>query len=104
MGKTIELEIHGAETELDKSIVEKLNDPLMHIVRNSIDHGIEPVGVRRARGKPDAGTLVLNASHESGSILIEVSDDGGGLNRAKILAKATERGLAGAGSSTLSHD
>lgn len=97
MGKTIELEIHGAETELDKSIVEKLNDPLMHIVRNSIDHGIEPVDVRRARGKPDAGTLVLNASHESGSIVIEVSDDGGGLNRAKILAKAVERGLVAEG-------
>ncbi len=97
MGKTIELEIHGAETELDKSIVEKLNDPLMHIVRNSIDHGIEPMEVRRARGKSDTGTLVLNASHESGSILIEVSDDGGGLNRTKILAKALERGLIAEG-------
>jgi two-component system, chemotaxis family, sensor kinase CheA len=93
MGKTIDLEIHGAETELDKSIVEKLNDPLMHIVRNSIDHGIESTEVRQARGKPDTGTLILNASHESGSIVIEVSDDGGGLNRAKILAKATEQGL-----------
>lgn len=99
MGKTIELEIHGADTELDKSIVEKLNDPLMHIVRNSIDHGIEPLDVRRARGKPDSGTLVLNASHESGSILIEVSDDGGGLNRSKIVAKATERGLITEGAS-----
>jgi two-component system, chemotaxis family, sensor kinase CheA len=93
LGKTIELEIHGADTELDKSIVEKLNDPLMHLVRNSIDHGIEPLDVRRARGKPESGTLILNAAHESGSILIEVSDDGGGLNRARIVAKATERGL-----------
>jgi two-component system chemotaxis sensor kinase CheA len=93
LGKAIELEIHGADTELDKTIVEKLADPLMHIVRNSIDHGIEPVEVRRVRGKADAGTLVLQASHESGSIVIEVSDDGGGLDKDKILAKAIERGL-----------
>jgi two-component system chemotaxis sensor kinase CheA len=93
LGKDIELEIHGAETELDKSIVEKLSDPLMHIVRNAIDHGIEPVAVRQARGKAAAGTLVLSAAHESGSIVIEVGDDGGGLNRKKILAKAIERGL-----------
>jgi len=97
LGKDIELEIHGAETELDKSIVEKLNDPLMHIVRNAIDHGIESVAVRQARGKPQAGTLVLSAAHESGSIVIEVSDDGGGLNRTRILAKAVERGLVSAG-------
>ena len=93
LGKTIELEIHGAETELDKTIVEKLGDPLMHIVRNSIDHGIEPLDIRRARGKPDAGSLSLNAYHESGSIVIEVADDGGGLNKARILEKAVERGL-----------
>lgn len=93
LGKSIELEIHGAETELDKTIVEKLGDPLMHIVRNAIDHGIEPTEVRIARGKPATGSLSLNAFHDSGSIVIEVSDDGGGLNRAKILAKAIERGL-----------
>ncbi len=93
MGKTIELEIHGGDTELDKTIVEKLSDPLMHIVRNSIDHGIEPLEVRRARGKPDIGSLSLTAFHESGSIVIEVADDGGGLNKAKILQKAIERGL-----------
>nr|WP_320131500.1 chemotaxis protein CheA [uncultured Holophaga sp.] len=93
LGKSIELEIKGGETELDKSIVEKLSDPLMHIVRNSIDHGIEPVEVRRARGKPETGSLCLNAFHESGNIVIEVADDGGGLNRQKILAKAIERGL-----------
>jgi two-component system chemotaxis sensor kinase CheA len=93
LGKTIELEIHGADTELDKTIVEKLADPLMHIVRNSIDHGIEPAEVRLARGKPEAGTVVLQASHESGSIIIEVTDDGGGLNKDRILAKAIERGL-----------
>ncbi|HWQ09583.1 MAG TPA: hypothetical protein VN436_10760, partial [Holophaga sp.] len=93
MGKSIDLEIRGGETELDKTIVEKLNDPLMHIVRNSIDHGIEPLEIRRARGKPDTGSLSLNAFHESGSIVIEVADDGGGLNKAKILKKAIERGL-----------
>jgi two-component system chemotaxis sensor kinase CheA len=93
LGKAIELDIRGAEAELDKSIVEKLSDPLMHIVRNAIDHGIEPVEVRRARGKPDSGTLLLQASHEAGNIVIEVSDDGGGLNKDRILAKAIERGL-----------
>jgi len=99
LGKAIELEIHGADTELDKTIVEKLADPLMHIVRNSIDHGIEPVEVRRARSKPESGTLSLAARHESGSIIIEVSDDGGGLNKDRILAKAIERGLVKAGAS-----
>ena len=93
LGKDIELEIHGADTELDKTIVEKIADPLMHIVRNSIDHGIEPMELRRARSKPDSGTLALEARHESGSIIIEVSDDGGGLNKERILAKAIERGL-----------
>ncbi|HJV89196.1 MAG TPA: chemotaxis protein CheA [Holophagaceae bacterium] len=93
MGKAIELEIHGGDTELDKSIVEKLSDPLMHIVRNAIDHGIEPLEVRRARGKTDTGSLSLSAIHDSGSIVIEISDDGGGLNRERILAKAVEKGL-----------
>ena len=99
LGKAIELDIHGAETELDKSIVEKLSDPLMHIVRNAIDHGIEPVAVRRARGKPESGTVSLRASHESGSIVVEVSDDGGGLDQERILAKAIERGLVKEGAS-----
>lgn len=93
MGKTIDLEIHGGETELDKTIVEKLSDPLMHIVRNAIDHGIEPLELRRARGKPDTGSLCLTAFHDSGSIVIEVADDGGGLNKTRILNKAIERGL-----------
>ncbi len=93
LGKSIELEIHGGETELDKTIVEKLGDPLMHIVRNSIDHGIETLEVRRARGKPDTGSLSLTAFHDSGSIVIEVADDGGGLNKARILKKAIERGI-----------
>ena len=93
LGKDIVLDITGGETEVDKSVVEKIGDPLMHLVRNSMDHGIEPVAVREARGKPAQGTLRLHAYHESGSIVIEVSDDGGGLNKDKILARAVERGL-----------
>jgi len=104
LGKSIELQIHGADTELDKTIVEKLGDPLMHIVRNSIDHGIEPLELRRARGKPESGTLSLQASHESGSIIIEVSDDGGGLNKERILAKAIERGLVKGGAALSDQD
>ncbi|MFZ6691728.1 chemotaxis protein CheW [Undibacterium sp. SXout20W] len=93
LGKDIILEISGGDTEVDKSVVEKIGDPLMHLVRNSMDHGIESSTVRLARGKPAQGILRLNAYHESGSIIIEVSDDGGGLNKDKILAKAIERGL-----------
>jgi two-component system chemotaxis sensor kinase CheA len=93
LGKDIRLEISGEETELDKTVVEKIGDPLTHLVRNSMDHGIEPADIRLARGKPAYGTLKLNAYHDAGNIVIEVSDDGGGLNRDKILAKALERGL-----------
>ncbi|MCS3802552.1 two-component system chemotaxis sensor kinase CheA [Chromobacterium alkanivorans] len=93
LGKDIQLHISGAETELDKSMVEKLGDPLMHIVRNAIDHGIETTERRLAAGKPAEGHVWLNAYHESGSIVIEVADDGGGLNQQRILAKAVERGL-----------
>ncbi|MDO8813290.1 MAG: chemotaxis protein CheA [Gallionella sp.] len=93
IGKDIGLAIAGAETELDKSVVEKIGDPLMHLVRNSMDHGIEKAEIRRQRGKPAKGTVHLNAYHESGSIVVEVGDDGGGLNRARILAKALEKGL-----------
>ncbi|WP_234084466.1 chemotaxis protein CheA [Azonexus sp. R2A61] len=95
IGKDIALDIRGGDTELDKTVVEKIGDPLTHIVRNSMDHGIEPAEVRLARGKPATGQLRLNAFHESGSIVIEVSDDGGGLNKARILKKAIERGLIG---------
>ena len=93
IGKDIGLAISGAETELDKSVVEKIGDPLMHLVRNSMDHGIEKAEIRRQRGKPAKGTVHLNAYHESGSIVVEVGDDGGGLNRERILAKALEKGL-----------
>ncbi len=93
LGKEIELVISGAETELDKTVVEKIGDPLMHLVRNSLDHGIEPAALRIERGKPACGSVSLNAFHDSGSIVIQVSDDGGGLNRGKIRAKAIEREL-----------
>lgn len=93
LGKEIDLIITGAETELDKSVVEKIGDPLMHLVRNSMDHGIESGDVREARGKPRRGSVELNAYHDSGSIVIEIVDDGNGLPKDKILAKALEKGL-----------
>jgi two-component system chemotaxis sensor kinase CheA len=94
LGKDIRLAVNGEDAELDKTVVEKIGDPLTHLVRNAMDHGIEPADVRIAGGKPAHGTVALNAYHESGSIVIEVSDDGGGLKRDRILAKAIERGLA----------
>lgn len=97
LGKDIKLVIAGADTEVDKSVVEKIGDPLMHLVRNAMDHGIERAEQRLEAGKPAQGTLSLNAYHSSGNIVIEVGDDGGGLNRDKILAKAIERGLIQAG-------
>ena len=93
IGKSITLVVSGEETDLDKTVVEKLGDPLMHLVRNAMDHGIEAAEVRLAHGKPAAGCITLNAYHDSGAIVIEVSDDGGGLKRERILAKALERGL-----------
>ena len=93
LGKSIELVIRGAETELDRSMVEKLTDPLTHIVRNAIDHGIEPASVRREKGKPETGKLCLSAYHESGIVVIEISDDGGGINTEKIRAKAIANGV-----------
>jgi two-component system chemotaxis sensor kinase CheA len=94
LSKKVELKISGEQTELDKTLVEKLADPLTHLVRNSIDHGIELPEARRAAGKAEAGTVKLNAFHQGGAIVIEVQDDGAGLNRARILAKAHERGIA----------
>ena len=93
LGKDVRMIISGGETEVDKALVEQIGDPLMHLVRNSMDHGIEPPAVRAARGKPVRGTLRLNAFHDCGSIVIEVSDDGGGIDSARVLAKAIERGL-----------
>ncbi|HEU4620675.1 MAG TPA: chemotaxis protein CheW [Burkholderiaceae bacterium] len=93
LGKQVELQTIGEATELDKGLVEKITDPLTHLVRNSVDHGIEPPDKRIAAGKSAHGTITLAAAHQGGSILIEVRDDGRGLNREKILSKARERGL-----------
>ena len=93
-GKRAELETAGEEVELDRTIVEELADPLVHMLRNSADHGLETPEERAATGKPATGRVWLKAWHQSGQILIEVGDDGRGLNRARILAKAVERGLA----------
>lgn len=93
LGKKVELVTLGEATELDKGLVEKITDPLTHLVRNSCDHGIEMPADRVAKGKPEQGTITLSASHQGGSIVIEVRDDGRGLSREKILAKAIERGL-----------
>ncbi|QHI97504.1 chemotaxis protein CheA [Xylophilus rhododendri] len=97
IGKNIVLELHGEDTELDKTVVEKIADPLTHLVRNAMDHGIEPAALRLSRGKPETGTVTLDAYHDSGQVVIEVSDDGGGLDSQRILAKAVERGLVEAG-------
>ncbi|UOP11286.1 chemotaxis protein CheA [Pseudomonas palleroniana] len=97
LGKDIDLIISGAETELDKTVVEKIGDPLMHLLRNAMDHGIENAEARRAAGKSTKGHLSLNAYHDSGSIVIEIADDGAGLNRERILEKAQERGLVASG-------
>jgi two-component system, chemotaxis family, sensor kinase CheA len=93
LGKQVELKMTGGETELDKTVLEKIGDPLVHLVRNSIDHGIESQERRQASGKDARGTVHLHAYHRGSSITVEVSDDGGGLKRERILAKARERGL-----------
>ncbi|GGF77084.1 chemotaxis protein CheA [Alteromonas lipolytica] len=93
LDKKIELIIEGGETEVDKSMIEKLADPLTHLVRNSLDHGIEPLEKRLAAGKPEIGTIVLKAEQRGGNILISIKDDGGGLNREKILDKAISNGM-----------
>jgi two-component system chemotaxis sensor kinase CheA len=97
LGKKVELQLSGENTELDKTVLEKMSDPLVHLVRNSLDHGIEMPDDRIAAGKPETGILHLSAYHEGGNIVIKVSDDGAGLNRAKILEKAIERGVVAPG-------
>jgi len=94
MGKQIELQTYGRATELDKSLIERIIDPLTHLVRNSLDHGIETPERRIQAGKDPVGQLVLSAQHSGGNIVIEVSDDGGGLNRDRILNKAQQQGIA----------
>lgn len=97
LGKNIRLVISGAETELDKTLIDRIGDPLMHLIRNAIDHGIESPDVRLAQGKPAEGLISLNAFHDSGSIVIQIKDDGQGLPKDKILAKAIEKGIVQAG-------
>ncbi len=94
LNKQVEMKTIGENTELDKGLIEKITDPLTHLVRNSLDHGIETPEKRVAAGKNPKGTLTLKASHQGGAVVIEVMDDGGGLNRSRILEKAKERGLA----------
>lgn len=95
LGKKVNLEMHGETTEVDKTVIEELGDPLTHMIRNSLDHGIESPEERRAAGKPEEGTITLSAEHRSGRILIQVSDDGSGLDRDRVLEKARERGIVG---------
>src|SRR6202008_1370823 len=94
LGKQMELEMHGADTELDRQVLELIKDPLTHMVRNSADHGLERPEIRRANGKPDRGTIRLSAYHEGGHIIIEIADDGKGLDIERIKTKVVENGLA----------
>ncbi|HUP98011.1 MAG TPA: chemotaxis protein CheA [Usitatibacter sp.] len=100
LGKKVNLRTQGQETELDKELIELLIDPLTHVVRNAIDHGIESPEERAAAGKPEVGTLMMRATHRGGSVIIEVSDDGRGLDRDRILAKSKELGMGGDDSMT----
>lgn len=93
LGKKVELKMTGEQTELDKTVMEKIGDPLVHLVRNSLDHGIEMPGARLAAGKPETGVLKLNAYHKGGNIIIEIIDDGAGINKERVLKRAIERGL-----------
>lgn len=93
LGKRVELVIEGESTELDKTVLERIADPLVHLVRNAVDHGLETPDVRTEKGKPEIGTVHLNAYHQGGSIVIEVSDDGAGLHKEKIWRKALDKGL-----------
>ncbi len=97
LGKKIEIRMEGTETELDKNVIEQISDPLKHMIRNSIDHGIETPEERRALGKPEMGTIWLKAYQREGNIFIEISDDGKGIDKQKVLAKAEEKSLAEAG-------
>ena len=104
LGKEVEIEMEGAETELDKTVIDRLGDPLVHIVRNSVDHGIEAPAVREKAGKPRTGTVQLSASHAGATVQISVKDDGAGLDREAILRKAQERGVVGENVSDLTDE
>lgn len=93
LNKDVGIQLIGEETELDKTVLEKINDPLVHLIRNSVDHGIENVDLRRSRKKADKGSVTLKAYQQAGKLMIEVSDDGGGLDPQKLIAKATEKGI-----------
>ncbi len=93
-GKQVELEIRGEKTELDKRMIDELGDPLIHLVRNSIDHGMEPPHVRTQRGKPETGTIILEATHSGNSVLVHVRDDGGGIDVEKVRAKIVDKGMS----------
>jgi two-component system chemotaxis sensor kinase CheA len=95
-GKEITLVINGEQTELDKTVMEQIGDPLVHLVRNAVDHGIEPKAVRIAQGKAEKGTITLAAYHQGGNIVIEINDDGGGINRQAVFEKALEKGIVDA--------
>ncbi|OQX18683.1 MAG: chemotaxis protein CheA [Desulfobulbaceae bacterium A2] len=103
-GKKVDLQLEGEQTELDKTVIETINDPLVHLLRNSMDHGLEPPEERRAAGKPEVGQLKLWARHEEGEVWITIEDDGRGLNRDKILAKALSKGLISGDGSDLADD
>ena len=97
IGKQVQLVAEGEETELDRNIVEEISDPLIHMIRNSVDHGVETPEIRQKNGKPPLGTVTLKAFHQGGNIVIQIQDDGAGLNRERIMAKAVEKGLMTAG-------
>ena len=99
-GKTVTLHCEGEATEVDKTVIERLTDPLTHMIRNAIDHGIEKPEARLAAGKPESGHIKLSAMHRSGRVVIEVSDDGGGINRQRVLSAAISKGLDRARSAT----
>lgn len=103
LGKKIEFTISGEDTELDRTVVEEIGDPIMHMLRNSIDHGIEPAEERRRRGKPEYGSIELRAYPSGNYVFIEVEDDGGGINREKVLRKAREKGLVSSGDTLTDH-
>jgi two-component system chemotaxis sensor kinase CheA len=95
LGKKVQLEVSGESTELDKTVMEKISDPMVHLIRNALDHGIEMPAQRIAAGKPEMGTISLKAFHQGGSIVIEMTDDGGGIDTERLLAKARKNGLVG---------
>jgi two-component system chemotaxis sensor kinase CheA len=95
LGKKVQLELRGENTELDKTVMEKISDPMVHLIRNALDHGIEMPANRIAAGKPEVGNIVLNVFHQGGYIIIEMTDDGGGIDRERLLAKARKKGLVG---------